>query len=78
MKFAVPVFGTIGAIEMMMAEQKLEGGISEPFDLRCVQMYNHAIADRLGAGGNRGTSAFYFHKAEAAGGKRRDSFSYSA
>jgi hypothetical protein len=39
-------------------------------------MHYHAIADRLSAGGDGGASAFYFHKAETAGSKRRDGFSY--
>jgi len=78
LKLAVSVLGTIGAIKAMMAEKKLEGGISESFNLRGVQVNYHAIADRLGAGGDRGASAFYFYKAEAAGSKRCNGFSYSA
>jgi hypothetical protein len=66
----------MGAIEMVVAEKKLEGGVPEPFDLGSVQMYYHAIADRLGAGGNRSISAFDFHEAEAAGSKLRMGFPY--
>jgi hypothetical protein len=32
LKLAIAVFGTMGAIEMVMAEKKLKGGIPEPFD----------------------------------------------
>jgi len=78
LKFAVPVLGTMGAIEVMMAEKKLEGGIPEPFDFWGIQVDNHAITDRLSAGGDRGASAFDFHEAETAGSKRRNGFSYSA
>ncbi len=78
MKFAVPVLGTMGAIKVMMAEKKLEGGIPELFDFWSIQVDNHAIADRLSAGGNRCASAFDFHEAETAGSKRRNGFSYSA
>jgi hypothetical protein len=38
----------------------------------------HSLSDRLGAGGDRVASAFYFHEAEAAGSKRRGGFSYGA
>ena len=48
-----------------MAEKKLESGISESFDFGCIQMHRHAIADRLSAGSDGGTSAFYLHKAKA-------------
>jgi len=78
LKLAVSVFGAMGAIEVMMTEKKLKGGIPEPFDLRGVQVYYHSIADRLGTGCDRGISAFDFHKAETAGSKRRNGFSYSA
>ncbi len=76
LKLAVPVLGTVGAIEVVMAEKKLKSGIPEPFDFWGVQVYYHAISDRLGAGGNWSISAFDFHKAEAAGSKRWISFSY--
>ena len=59
-----------------MAEKKLKGGISEPFDFWCVQVYYHAVADRLGAGCNRVISAFDFHEAESAGSKGGGGFSY--
>jgi hypothetical protein len=78
LKLAVSVFGTIGAIEVMMAEKKLKGSIPEPFDLWGIQVDNHAIADRLSAGGDRCASALDFHEAEAAGSKRRNGFSYGA
>ena len=78
MKLAVSVFGTVGAIEVMMAEKKLEGGISKPFDLRSVQVNYHVVTDRLGAGCDRGIPALDFHEAEATGSKRRGGFSYSA
>ena len=61
-----------------MAEKKLKGGISEPFDFWCVQVYYHAIADRLGAGCNWGASTFDFHKAEPAGSKGSGGLSYGA
>jgi hypothetical protein len=73
---AVFIFGTIDAIKIMMAEKKLESGISQSFDFRGVQMYYHAIADRLSTRSDGSVSAFYFHKAETAGSKRRDGFSY--
>jgi len=61
-----------------MTEKKLKGGISEPFDFWCVQVYYHTVADRLGTGCNRVVSAFDFHKAEPAGSKRSGGFSYGA
>jgi hypothetical protein len=78
LKLAVAVLETMGAIEVVMTEKKLKGGVPEPFDFWCVQVYYHTIADRLGAGSNRSISAFDFHKAEAAGGKRWMSISYGA
>lgn len=78
MKLAVSVLGTMGAIEVMMAEKKLKGSISEPFDFWGIQVNSHAIADWLGTCGDRGASAFDFHKAETTGSKRRNGFSYSA
>ena len=78
MKLAVPVLGTIGAIKVVMTEKKLKSGIPEPFDFGHVEMYRHAVFDRLGAGSDRSTSAFDFHKAEAAGSKRWIGFSYGA
>lgn len=39
-------------------------------------MHHHAIADWLGAGGDRVVSALYFHKAESTGSKWRAGFSY--
>ena len=68
----------MGTIKMVMAEKKLKGGIPEPFDFGSVQVYYHAVADRLGAGSNRSISAFDFHEAEAAGSKRWMGFSYGA
>jgi len=68
----------VGAIEVVMTEKKLKGGVTESFDFGGVQVYYHAIADRLSAGSKRGASAFDFHKAETAGSKRRDSLSYGA
>jgi len=68
----------MGAIKVVMGKEKLKCGIPESFDFGGVQMYCHAIADRLGAGSNRSISAFDFHKAEAAGSKRRIGFSYGA
>jgi len=73
---AVFIFGTIDAIKVMMAEKKLESSIPEPLNFRGVQVYHHAVTDRFSAGSNWGASAFYFHKAETAGSKRRDGFSY--
>ena len=58
MKLAVAVLETMGAIEVVMTEKKLKGGIPEPFDFGSVQVYYHAVADRLGAGSNRSISAF--------------------
>ena len=78
MKLAVPVLGTIGAIKVVMSKEKLKCGIPEPLDFGRVEMYRHAVFDRLGAGSNRSTSAFDFHKAEAAGSKRWIGFSYGA
>jgi len=78
LKLAVTVFGTIGAIEVVMTHKKLKGSISQPFDFRCVQMYYHAISDRLGASCNRCIFAFDLYEAEAAGGKRGGGFSYGA
>jgi hypothetical protein len=72
------VFGAIGAVEVMVAEKKLKCGIPEPFDFRGVQVHRHAVSDRLGAGSNRGASAFDFYKAKTAGSKRRGGFSNSA
>jgi len=63
---------------MVVAEKKLKSGIPEPFDFGGVQVYYHAIADRLSAGSNWSISAFDFHKAEAAGSKRWIGFSYGA
>jgi hypothetical protein len=68
----------MGAIEVVMTEKKLKSGIPEPFDFGRVEMYRYAVFDRLGAGSNRSTSAFDFHKAEAAGSKRWIGFSYGA
>jgi hypothetical protein len=68
----------MGAIEMVVAEKKLKGGIPEPFDFWSVQVYYHTIAGWLGAGSNRGISAFDFNEAEATGRKRRNGFSYGA
>jgi hypothetical protein len=68
----------MGTIEVVMAEKKLKGGIPEPFDPWSVQVYHHAVTNWLGAGSNRGISAFNFHKAEATGSKRRNGFSYGA
>ena len=68
----------MGAIKVVMTEKKLEGGIPETFGLGGVQVYYHAIADRLSAGSNRSISAFDFHKAEATGSKSRVGFSYGA
>jgi hypothetical protein len=62
----------------MVAEQKHKGGISKSLNFWRIQVYYHAIADRLSASGNGGTSAFYFHKAEAAGSEGRAGFSDSA
>ena len=78
LKLAIAVLGTMGTIKMVMAEKKLKGGIPEPFNFGSVQVYYHAVADRLGAGSNRSISAFDFHKAEAAGSKGWISFSYGA
>jgi len=78
LKLTVTVFGTIGAIEVVMTEKKLKGGISKPFDFWRVQMYYHAVSDRLRAGCNRCISAFDLDEAEAAGGKRGGGFSYGA
>jgi len=78
LKFTVTVFGTIGAIEVVMAHKKLKGGISKPFNFWRVQMYCHTISDRLGAGCNRCISAFDLHEAEATGGKRGGGFSDGA
>jgi hypothetical protein len=75
---AVSVFGAIGAIEIMMAEQKLKSGISQSFNFWRIQVYYHAIADRLSARGDRGAPAFYFHKAETAGSKGCGCFSNGA
>jgi len=41
-------------------------------------MHCHAIADRFSAGGNGGTSAFYFDETETAGSKGRTGFSDGA
>jgi len=68
----------MGAIEVVMAEKKLKGGIPEPFDFWGVQVYHHAVTNRLGAGSNRSISAFDFNEAEATGSKRRNGFSYGA
>jgi hypothetical protein len=68
----------MGAIEVVMAEKKLKGGVPEPFDLGGVQVYYHAVTGWLGAGSNRSISAFNFHKAEAAGSKLWIGFSYGA
>jgi hypothetical protein len=68
----------MGAIEVMMAEKKLEGGIPEPFDFWSVQVDSHAVGDRLSASGNRCASAFDFHEAETAGSKRCNGLSCSA
>jgi len=78
LKLAIAVLGTMGAIEVVMTEKKLKGGVSEPFDFGGVQVYYHAVAGWLGAGGNRSISAFDFHKTEAAGGKRWMGVSYGA
>jgi hypothetical protein len=78
LKLAVPVFGTIGAIKVVMAEKKLKSSIPESLDFWGVQVYYHPVADRLSAGGNWSISAFDFHKAEAAGSKRWIGFSYGA
>ena len=76
MKLAVAVLETMGAIEVVMTEKKLKGGVPEPFDFWCVQVYYHTIADRLGAGSNGGASTFNFHKAKATRSKGRAGFSY--
>jgi hypothetical protein len=68
----------MGAIKVVMTEKELKGGIPESFDFGGVQVYYHAVADRLGAGSNRSISAFDFHEAEAAGSKGWISFSYGA
>ena len=73
---AVFIFGTVGAIEVMMAEKKLESGISQSFNFGCIEMYYYAIADRLGAGSNGGASTFNFHKAKATRSKGCAGFSY--
>lgn len=78
MKLAVPVLGTIGAIKVVMTEKKLKSGIPEPFDFGRVEMYRHAVFDRLGAGSDRGIPAFDFYETEAAGSKRWIGFSYGA
>jgi hypothetical protein len=78
LKLAVPVFGAMGAIEVVMAEEKLKSSIPEPLDFWGVKVYYHPVADRLSAGGNWSISAFYFHKAEAARSKRWIGFSYGA
>lgn len=75
---AVFIFSTIGAVEVMVAEQEFESGVSEPFDLGCIEMHHHAVADRLSAGGDGVASAFYFHEAKSTGSKRGDGFSYGA
>jgi hypothetical protein len=68
----------MGAIKVVMAEKKLKGGIPEPFYFWGVQVYYHAVADRLGAGSNRSISAFDFHETKAAGSKRWMGFPYGA
>jgi hypothetical protein len=78
LKLAVPVLGTIGAIKVVMSKEKLKCGIPEPFDFWGVQVHYHSVANWLSAGSNRSTSAFDFHKAEAAGSKRWIGFSYGA
>ena len=76
LQYAVFIFGTIGAIEVMMAEQKLESGISQSLDFGCIQVHYHAIGDRLCAGGNRGASTFNFHKTKSTRSKGCAGFSY--
>jgi len=66
------------AIEVMMAEEKLKGSISEPFDFRGVQAYHHALADRFSASGYWSVSAFYSHEAESTGSEGRAGLSDGA
>jgi hypothetical protein len=68
----------MGAIKFVVAEKKLEGGIPKSFDLRGIQVNNHAVADWLSAGGNRSAFTFDFYETETTGSKRRDCFSCSA
>jgi hypothetical protein len=66
----------MGAIEMVVAEKKLKGGVPEPFDFWSVQVYCHAVTNWFGASSNWSISAFDFNEAEATGSKRRNGFSY--
>ena len=61
-----------------MAKQQLKSGISKPANFGCVKVNCHAVANRLGAGGDRRIPAFNFDKAEPAGSKRRAGSSYGA
>jgi uncharacterized protein YidB (DUF937 family) len=65
----------MGAIEVVMAEKELKGGIPEPFDFLGVQVYHNAVANWFSAGSNRSISAFDFNEAEATGSKGCNSFS---
>jgi len=66
LQLAVPVFGTIAAVKVMMREKKLKGGTAEPLRFGGGGMDHHAVFDKYAAGSHRRPSAFHLNAAEAA------------